>query len=85
MKRFHTTTANYWFVFFTIESESGFQLGDAPSDDQDNLLPSNEDGQGKSGSLDQIKDNLIQEVVDPARTRAVDPARTRVDPARTRK
>lgn len=85
MKRFFSTTGNYWFIFFTTELEAGFRLGDSPSDDQDNPLPSNEDEQAPSGTLDHIKENLIQELVDPARTRAVDPARTRVDPARTRR
>lgn len=84
MKRSLSTSENYWFIFFTTELEAGYQLDDSSSHDQDNLLPSNEDDKAPSGSLDQIKDNLIQKAVDPARTR-VDPARTRVDPARTKK
>lgn len=85
MKRVLLTSGIYWFIFINTELESNFQLGDSPSDDQDNLVPSSEDEQAQSGSLDQINENLIQDLVDPARTRAVDPARTRVDPARTRR
>ena len=85
MKKHLINSENNWFIFFTFELESSFELADSNTDDQDNLLPSDEDGQGSSDSLDQINENLVQQIVDPARTRAVDPARTRVDPARTRR
>jgi hypothetical protein len=85
MKKHLINSENNWFIFFTIELESSFELADTNSDDQDNLLPSEEDRQTSSDSLEQINENLVQQIVDPARTRAVDPARTRVDPARTRR
>lgn len=80
MKRtHHYNTENYIFLFFTTESESGFQMNVSLSDDQDNDSSPNE------STDEELTDDMSQIAVDPARTAAVDPARTRtVDPARTR-
>jgi hypothetical protein len=89
MKKHLITSENNWFLFVSIQMDSTLKMGGSQSDDQDNLIPSNEnETNGEQSPIDGLipgNEDLIKGIVDPARTRAVDPARTRVDPARTRR